>query len=311
MIKKKQLSKIGIGTWGIGGMVNKNPDNDDLKQVHALRFMLDSGMNFIEGNMWAADGHSAYLTSQAYKQSGVSREEIFLTQTVYQFTAKNAYDVERELHEYMGLFSTDYIDALQFSLVFINLLGYDTVINILKKYLSENKIRYISITNSNLEYLKKFHHEFGDKLFAHEVGYNFEIRENEDLGITGYAKENDILNVIFQPLRRNRTAKRDYILLQQLSQKYNKTQNQIILNWIVSKGFLPITKSDNEEHIKQHLDALTFNLEKDDIEKINAFRVPGYTSPKIDWYRDGNGTPIDQLSNVFDDLIPKTNLDSR
>ncbi len=40
MIDKKDLFPIGIGTWGIGGYVERDPDNNDEKQVDALRYML-------------------------------------------------------------------------------------------------------------------------------------------------------------------------------------------------------------------------------------------------------------------------------
>ena len=253
MIERNDLSKIGIGTWGIGGFVNRDPNNDDKKQLAALRFMFENGLNFLEVGMWPANGHSIFLISQAFKQSNLQRENVFLTQTIYQFNVESISDVEKEFQNFTDLFETDFVDALQFNISTIKKLGYENVIGFLKKYLWHHKIRYVSLTNSDLSFLKKYHQEFGTKLFAHEVGFNFEIRENEDFGITGYAKKEGILNVVYQPLRRNRTAKKDYPLLMKLAQKYKKTQNQIILNWLVSKGFFPITKSENVEHIKEHL----------------------------------------------------------
>lgn len=300
---RNDLSKIGIGTWGIGGFVNKNPNNDDEKQLTALKFMFENGLNFLETGMWASNGHSAFLTSQAYKQSNLSREKVFLSQTVYQYNIESLSDVEREFRNYLDLFETDFVDALQLNVVVIKKLGYENVITLMKKYLTAGKIRYVSVTNSDLSFLEKYHQEFGAELFAHEVGFNLEVRENEDFGIIDYAQKKGILNVVYQPLRRNRTANKNYPLLMELSKKYKKTQNQIIINWIVSKGFLPITKSENIEHIKEHLSSFDFNLEREDIIKLDGFRVQGYQSPKIDWYGDGSGIPIDKLSNVFDDHI--------
>jgi diketogulonate reductase-like aldo/keto reductase len=305
MIERAGLSKVGMGTWGIGGLVKKDPNNDDKKQIKALRYMFERGINFVEANMWAAEGHSVYLTAQAYKESRVKRENVFLTQTVYQFTVESIADIEKEFEAYAGMFGTDYVDALQFGIIAIRKLGYENIVRLIRQYLSQGKIRYTSVTNSDLGFLRQYHAEFGNKLFAHEVGFNFEIRENETLGITGYAEDNGILNVIYQPLRRNRTAAKNYPLLVELAQKYRKTQNQIILNWIARKGFFPITKSENIDHINEHLASFDFILDNHDVEKLNKFRVPGYQSPKIDWYRDGDGVPVDQLSNQLDDLIKK------
>ena len=33
MLDPKNIFPIGIGTWGIGGFAEKNPQNDDEKQV--------------------------------------------------------------------------------------------------------------------------------------------------------------------------------------------------------------------------------------------------------------------------------------
>lgn len=36
MLNKNQLSKIGIGTWGIGGLMEADPKNDESKRVNSL-----------------------------------------------------------------------------------------------------------------------------------------------------------------------------------------------------------------------------------------------------------------------------------
>lgn len=305
MINRQNLSKFGIGTWGIGGFATKNPDNPDDKQIKALSYLLEKGVNFIETGLWPAEGHCASLISKAYKRSRVGREKIFITETIYPYTLAKFDDIEAEFYNFLKFFNIEYLDSLQFSMETIVMYGLKPIRDLVEMLFAEKKIRYTSVTNANLDFLKKYHKEFGEKLFAHEVGFNFEIRENEDLGITNYALKNNILNIVYQPLRRNRTAQHNYPLLVELSRKHGKTQNQIILNWIVSKGFFPITKSEIIEHIDQHLGAFDFEIEKEDLEKLNSFRTEGYKSPKIDWFRSGDGVTVDQLSNVFDELVKK------
>ena len=303
MIEKKMLSKLGMGTWGIGGFAKKEPENNDKKQVESLKYMIDKGVNYIESCLWYAEGHSSNLTAEAFKQSKIDREEIFLTQTIYHFYIDSIQDIENEFSKFVRIFNTDYIDSLQFSMLCINKIGYDKIVDFLFDLIDKGKIRYTSLTNANLEFLKKYNATFGDKLFAHECGFNFEIRENENLGITNFAESNSVQNIVYQPLRRNRTLTNRYKLLTELSQKYKRTENQIILNWIVSKGFFPITKSETIEHIEQHLASFDFKISDDDLTRLNDFRVPGYISPKIDWEGTGDGVLVDQLSNVFDNLI--------
>ena len=83
MVNKKDLSKIGIGTWGIGGFAEKNPQNDDEKQIKSLAYMLNNGLNFVEANMWYSQGKSAELLATALKNSNKKREDIFICQAVY------------------------------------------------------------------------------------------------------------------------------------------------------------------------------------------------------------------------------------
>jgi aryl-alcohol dehydrogenase-like predicted oxidoreductase len=83
MLNINQLSKLGIGTWGIGGFAEINLSNDDEKQISALVHMLNNGLNFVEANMWYSQGKSVDLLSKALKKSNKKREDIFICQAVY------------------------------------------------------------------------------------------------------------------------------------------------------------------------------------------------------------------------------------
>jgi diketogulonate reductase-like aldo/keto reductase len=305
MIIKKDLSKIGIGTWGIGGFAERNPQNDDLKQIEALAHMFRSGMNYVELNIWTSQGQSVELASKGLETSGIKRDNVFLSQAIYSYTASTQEQAEKELSDLCKIFKTDYMDSISLTATAITEIGKENVIEWYKKCLADNKVRYINLNNPSIEILKEFHEIFGEKLFSIEIGFNFEIRENFDNGIIDYANKNDILNVIYQSLRRNRTSQRNWPLLVELSEKYNKTQNQILLNWIARKGMLPLTKSESIEHINEHLESTKFEIDADDIKKLDEFRPPNYVAPKVFWTQTGEGVRIDQLSNKFDEEYDK------
>jgi len=306
MIDKNDFSKIGIGTWGIGGFMEDNNSNENNeKQIDSLIYSLNKGINYVETVYMYAQGKTVDLLSKSLKKSKVDREKVFITLSIYEQDASTIEEVENRINNFMKTFETNYIDNIQFPMSFVNKLGIETIKKLIDRLINEGKIRFTSLTNSNLEFLKKYYQAFGNKLFAHENVFDFEIRENEKLGIIEYAKQNNILNVIFQPLRRNRTASRNWPLLVELSEKYGKTQNQIILNWIVSKGFLPLVKSSTVKHIDENLASFDFQIEQDDLDRLNNFEIPNYTSPKIDWFENGDGIKICQLPNVFDEICPK------
>ena len=304
MILKKDLSKIGIGTWGIGGFAEKDLKIDTKKQIEALVYAFQHGLNYLDLNLWYAQGYSVDLVLDAYMTSGIKREDLFITQKFYPFSISSIDDAKRELEKLMKLFSTDYIDSAEITTTLYDKLKYEGTVEFVK-YALQNGCRYTNITNANLEQLKEYHGEFGNKLFASEVGFNFEVRENINNGVIPYSMENDILCVIYQPLRRNRTAHRNWPLLLELSVKYSKTQNQILLNWISDKGFLPINKVGDVSHLVENMRSFDFKMDKSDIEKIDSFKLDSYKQPDVFYTTEGNGVRIDQLSNVFDEEYDK------
>lgn len=303
-MKRDEIFPIGIGGWGIGGFAERDVSNDDKRDIEALTYSLKKGMNFVEVNYWYSEGRFVELLGEAIKKSEVSRRDLFLNQAIYHFRNKSLNDVNSEIDKVMKILDTDYLDSVEFLLSSVLEFGFGEVVDFLKGLLDSGKIRFVSVTNFDLENLKKFKEIFGDKLFCHELHFNFEIRENEDLGITKFGDDTNILNVICQPIRRNRTASRNWSLLIELAEKYRKTQNQIIINWLAGRGFLPLIKSSNIKHIDENIGALGFEMKGEDIEKLNDFRT-GWKCPKIVFDRreveDGEAL-VDQLSNVFDDI---------
>lgn len=305
MTDRKELFPIGIGTWGIGGFAERNPKNDDPKQISAIVHMINKGMNYIELNFWTGQGHSVELVSEAVKKSGIRREKLFLSQAIYSYTASTLNAAKNELETILKLFDTAYVDSLSLNEAAISSIGKDIVYSWYKELLASNKIRFINLNNPSLQTLKEVRLNFKDKLFSAEIGFNFEVRENVINGVIDFADKNNVLCVIYQPLRRNRTAKRNWPLLVELSKKYNKSQNQIILNWIISRGYLPLTKSETISHIDEHLNSINFTIDSADLDRLNRFYPPHYNSPKVYWGVIGEGIRIDQLSNIFDEEYDK------
>ena len=86
----------------------------------------------------------------------------------------------------------------------------------------------------------------------------------------------------------------------ELSKKYQKTQNQIILNWIwKEKHLFPLVKSTNIDRISENIHSLNFDMSREDYEKMNQFRSNEFDSVVIDWNGAG-GVSIDQLANQFE-----------
>jgi diketogulonate reductase-like aldo/keto reductase len=58
-------------------------------------------------------------------------------------------------------------------------------------------------------------------------------------------------------------------ILQELAKKYDKTLGQIILNWHIHVGVVPIPGTFSPNRMKENLGATEFDMEEEDIQKIN------------------------------------------
>ncbi len=291
----RKISKLGLG-----GLKDFDPSINQQQQIEAVTYTLNQGVSYAEVTMWYSEGHAAEILAQSIAASKKDREEIFLSQAIYEYDHPTFETIDNELIDLHHIFETDYSDAITLPMNSFNKYGFDKVCNWLDKKIINGQTRYVSTTNADKEFLELLHKRFGDKLFAHEVHINFEIREMERLKIIATADKFGVRNVIAQPLRRNRTALHEWPLLTEIAKKYNATQNQIILAWMVARNFLPLIKSTNTKHINENLGALEILLEDSGIVRINNW-LPNYKLPEIDWHNTGVGVTPHQLANVFDD----------
>ena len=163
------------------------------------------------------------------------------------------------------------------------------------------KVKYTGVSNVNLEQLKQINSIVRIDFF--EGVYNLDCKYYENTGLLEYCNKNNILFIAYQPIRRNKIAQKNYEFLVKLAKKYNKTQNQIMINWIVKeKGILPIIKSTNLDRIKENIDSISFVMEKADYKVLDDFQNEKINSIVVNW-NDESGINIDQLANQNEDDI--------
>ena len=74
------ISKIGLGTWRLGGDVIANPNNDDEQDILAIQYAVDHGISHIDTSESYSGGKSEVLIGKAIKK--YDRSKIFLATKV-------------------------------------------------------------------------------------------------------------------------------------------------------------------------------------------------------------------------------------
>jgi len=262
VIEKENIFPIGIGTFRI-----------DLTQkeasMNALMESFKLGQNYIDTSHLYENGKVMAFLGEFIKNVG--RDKLFIT-TKIEPTVEKITDIEEQLNKYLEVMDIEYVDCLMLHSVIFTKLPLLETYKEMNRMVELGKAKNLGLSNSNLEQLKEINEQY--PIIIYEGVYNLECKLNENIGIADYCKDNNIIFCAYQPLRRNRTANRNYPLLVELANKYNKTQNQIILNWIIKeKGLNVLIKSTNIERINENFEAIQFDISKEDYEKLNLFRL--------------------------------------
>ena len=287
MIEKESFFPIGIGTYKL------NLEEKE-KTLKGLLYSVEKGQNFMSTSLLYADGKVVDFLREFFKK--VRKDDIFLTCHLEPYIEKRE-DVEKQLDEYLQRMNIDYVDSLQVHVSYASKIPLLETYEEIDKLVKKGKIKYISVSNTNLETLKELQSHF--PIFSFEGVYNLECKYYENVGLIDFCKEKDIRFVCYQALRRNNIAKMNYPFLVEMAEKYGKTQNQISLNWLIrEKGLNTIIKTNTIQNIDSNLSAVDFTMKNEDVEKLNAFQDERFNQIEIDWENQG-GITIDKLASQF------------
>ncbi len=287
MLNLNEINPIGIGTYKL------DLENKD-KTLEALLYSVENGQNFMSTSLLYGNYSVVNFLYDFFKK--VNKDDIFLTCHLEPYIEKKE-DVEKQLDEYLTRMNIDYVDALQVHMSYASKIPLLETYGEIDRLVKKGKVRYISASNTSFEQLKQLVENFN--LYSFEGVYNLECKYYENIGILDFCKENNIKFVCYQALRRNNIAKMNYPFLVEMSKKYNKTQNQILLNWLIKeKGLNTIIKTNTIKNIDSNLNSLDFTIDPKDVETLNNFQDERFNSIEIDWENQG-GITIDKLASQF------------
>lgn len=299
-MNENNIFPIAIGTFGLGAsrMESWSDDSSELvideNEMKAVLYSYKKGQNYIDTSYIYAGGQTMKFIAEFIKK--VDRNKLFIAVKIENFIEK-VEDIEQQLDKYLNVLGIEYANSVLLHTPKASKIPLRDSYNELKRLVKIGKSKHISASNLNIEQLKMIVEELNIDLFSFEGLYNLECKQNEDVGILDYCKNHNILFLNYQPFRRNRAANHNYSVLVELANKYNKTQNQILLNYYVyEKKLLPITKANKIEHIDLNLGALNFRMEQEDYNKLNEFRCKEFDRLEVDW-QDNGGIPIYKFAN--------------
>lgn len=267
-----EMPVLGLGTWAMGGRNEPDPNNDDLKDIEAIRSALNSGITLVDTAEVYAAGQAEKFVGQAIL--GQDRKKLFISSKAQQ-THLNYQDIKQAALASLKRLGTDYLD-----LYYLHRYPGDEKIGECMKALDEladeGLIKHLGISNFNLEHTKRAQDLAQHPIEATQVHYSVKFREPEKFGLLEYCQTNDIFLVAWRPLgmgslTRGKTGLETEPSIQEMCGRYKKTPVQIAINWLISQpNVVTLTKTSNQEHLKENLGAVGWVMAPEDIEKLRT-----------------------------------------
>ncbi len=262
-----ELPKLGFGTWMIGGTKERDPQNDDASQVKAIQNAIDAGITWFRTAQNYAEGHCEELLGEAIKP--YEREKLFINSCVNQNFAIDKKTLIEHAEASLKRLGIDYFDLYMIGAVNPNYAVsgiMDGLMYLLEKGITKN----IGVANYRMEELQFAWEYTGKKLAYNEMHYNLIVREPEITGELEFCRNNGIVFGAYRPLQLGQLAKPGIKILDEMAEKYNKTQGQIALKWLVEKqDVVTMPKTLSEKHLKENLEIFEFSMDTIDLEKLS------------------------------------------
>ncbi|AGE64944.1 reductase [Bacillus subtilis] len=208
------------------------------------------------------------------KESGVAREELFITSKVW--NEDQGYETTLAAFEKsLERLQLDYLD-----LYLIHWPGkdkYKDTWRALEKLYKDGKIRAIGVSNFQVHHLEELLKDAEIKPMVNQVEFHPRLTQKE---LRDYCKAQGIQLEAWSPLMQGQLL--DNEVLTQIAEKHNKSVAQVILRWDLQHEVVTIPKSIKEHRIIENADIFDFELSQEDMDKIDALNKDERVGPNPD-----------------------------
>jgi diketogulonate reductase-like aldo/keto reductase len=199
----------------------------------------------------------------AIKESGIPREEIFVTTKLW--NSDHGYDKAlaafEESQEKLGL---DYVDLYLIHWPVEDLRKESW--RALEKLLKEGRCRAVGVSNYMTWHLEELLEGSSTVPAVNQVEFSpyLYLRDLHD-----FCRSHDIRLESYSPLTKGHQLNDPK--LASIASEYSKSPAQILIRWALQKGVVVIPKSSRKERIKENAEVFDFTISDQDMEILDSF----------------------------------------
>jgi diketogulonate reductase-like aldo/keto reductase len=270
ILQNTRITKIGFGTWTIGGRDSVDPGLEE-QSLAALHSALELGYTHFDTAEYYAAGHAEELLGQAIRAVDLPRQDLFITSKVspeHLGFAEVLVSCENSLRR-LGL---DYLDLY---LIHWPARGMDlaSAFRALNTLVRDGKVRHLGVSNFNLKLLEQAIVLSETKLLTDQVPYSLPDRTYVKNGVLAFCQANDILLTAYSPLKtRFIRGNKD---LKDFARGRGISSQQLGLAWLINQPrVITIPMSFNPQHQAENLAAADILLSDSDMISLSKLISP-------------------------------------
>lgn len=261
----------GVKMPQLGFGVFKVPEGEEA--YNAVKWALEAGYRGIDT---AAVYKNEVSVGKAIKDSGIPREELFITTKVWnedQGYEETLAAFEKSLER----LKLDYVDLY---LIHWPVKGkYKETWKALEKIYADKKSRAIGVSNFHIHHLEDLLETAKIVPAVDQIELHPTLSQEK---LSTWLKAHDIAVESWGPLGQGSDLKNPVIV--EIGEKYNKSSAQVILKWHLQHGFIVIPKSSHKERIAENLNVFDFSLSDEDMEALDKLNTNDRQGTNPDTY---------------------------
>ncbi|WP_059050131.1 aldo/keto reductase [Paenibacillus senegalimassiliensis] len=247
-----RMPQLGFGVW-------KVPNEE---AAAAVGTALKTGYTSIDTAMIYRNESGV---GQAIKDSGIARENLFITTKVW--NADQGYESTlRAFNESLERLGLDYVDLYLIHWPTPQFDQYVDTYKALEQLYRDGRTKAIGVCNFEIEHLERLLSETEIKPVLNQVECHPYLAQNE---LKAFCAKHDIFVEAWSPLDQGGEVLVDEVV-QQISKAHGKTAAQVVLRWHLQNQTIVIPKSVTPSRIEENLNVFDFELTAEDMEQING-----------------------------------------
>ncbi|MDT2745940.1 aldo/keto reductase [Vagococcus fluvialis] len=244
---------IGLGTWQV-----KDPEEG----INAVKWAIEAGYKAIDT---AVVYQNEAAVGEGIKQSGINREDLFVTTKVY--NDMQGYDeTHASFNESLERLQLDYVDLYLIHWPITE--KYHETWRAMEEIYESGRAKAIGISNFHPQHIEDLMTTAKIKPMINQIELHPGLNQKD---LVAYCKERDIAITAYSPLGHGSLLENPVI--KEIGEAHNKSIAQVILRWDIQNGITVIPKSVNKNRIAANLDVFDFELSDDEMAKIDELHT--------------------------------------